>query len=205
MTGVIDSAAHLRTRREKINVLANGFADAMISKRQVMRVVNDPVMNEQMKIPRLDELFEPTVGVLYGKTRHPTRCWPCTPSPDSATRSPHSPRFPTTRFARSSFVPSNALSPSGKRPESTRRERISMTTTNRSIVRIPTPSGDDIEAWFYQPHGQGPFPAVVMGHGFGAVKVGGSKGGHYDVYEGGVAFNDVIEWEVEFLRRHADK
>ena len=80
-----------------------------------------------------------------------------------------------------------------------------MTTTNRSIVRIPTPSGDDIEAWFYQPHGQGPFPAVVMGHGFGAVKVGGSKGGHYDVYEGGVAFNDVIEWEVEFLRRHADK
>ena len=95
MTGVIDSAAHLSTRREKINVLANEFADAMISKRQVMRVVNDPVMNEQMKIPRLDELFEPTVRVLYGKTRHPTRCWPCTPSPDSATRSPHSPRFPT--------------------------------------------------------------------------------------------------------------
>lgn len=58
MTGVIDSAAHFRTRREKINALANGLADAMISKRQVMRVVNDPVMNEQMKIPRLDELFE---------------------------------------------------------------------------------------------------------------------------------------------------
>ncbi len=48
-----------------------------------------------------------------------------------------------------------------------------MTTTNRSTVRIPTASGDDIEAWFYQTHGQGPFPAVVMGHGFGAVKVGG--------------------------------
>ena len=28
--------------------------------------------------------------------------------------------------------------------------------------------------------------------------------GQYDVYEGGVAFNDVIEWEVDFLRRHAD-
>ena len=48
-----------------------------------------------------------------------------------------------------------------------------MTTVNRTTVRIPTPSGFDIEAWFYQPEGQGPFPAVVMGHGLGAVKVGG--------------------------------
>jgi dienelactone hydrolase len=48
-----------------------------------------------------------------------------------------------------------------------------MTTVHRSTVRIPTPSGFDIEAWFYQPEGQGPFPAVVMGHGLGAVKVGG--------------------------------
>ena len=30
-----------------------------------------------------------------------------------------------------------------------------------------------------------------------------SRGGHYDVYEGGSAFGEVIEWEVEFLRRHA--
>ena len=30
-----------------------------------------------------------------------------------------------------------------------------------------------------------------------------SCGGHYDVYEGGQAFATVIEWEVEFLRRHA--
>jgi hypothetical protein len=29
-----------------------------------------------------------------------------------------------------------------------------------------------------------------------------SKGGHYDVYDGGIAFDDVVEWEVEFLRRH---
>ena len=54
-----------------------------------------------------------------------------------------------------------------------------MTDTNkkspppRTTVRIPTPSGFDIEAWFYLPEGQGPFPAVVMGHGLGAVKVGG--------------------------------
>src|SRR5258708_39045871 len=46
-------------------------------------------------------------------------------------------------------------------------------TVNRTTVRIPTPSGFDIEAWFYQPQGQGPFPAEVMGHGLGAVKVGG--------------------------------
>ena len=48
-----------------------------------------------------------------------------------------------------------------------------MTPINRTTVRIPTPSGFDIEAWFYLPEGQGPFPAVVMGHGLGAVKVGG--------------------------------
>jgi fermentation-respiration switch protein FrsA (DUF1100 family) len=30
-----------------------------------------------------------------------------------------------------------------------------------------------------------------------------SCGGHYDVYEGGQAFTSVVEWEVEFLRRHA--
>jgi fermentation-respiration switch protein FrsA (DUF1100 family) len=54
-----------------------------------------------------------------------------------------------------------------------------MTDTNkkspppRTTVRIPTPSGFDIEAWFYLPEGDGPFPAVVMGHGLGAVKVGG--------------------------------
>jgi len=48
-----------------------------------------------------------------------------------------------------------------------------MTTIQRSTIRIPTASGDDIEAWFYRPQGPGPFPAVVMGHGLGAVKVGG--------------------------------
>ena len=48
-----------------------------------------------------------------------------------------------------------------------------MTPVSRTTVRIPTPSGFDIEAWFYLPEGQGPFPAVVMGHGLGAVKVGG--------------------------------
>jgi fermentation-respiration switch protein FrsA (DUF1100 family) len=48
-----------------------------------------------------------------------------------------------------------------------------MNAVHRATVRIPTPSGFDIEAWFYRPDGQGPFPAVVMGHGLGAVKVGG--------------------------------
>ena len=30
-----------------------------------------------------------------------------------------------------------------------------------------------------------------------------SRGGHYDVYQGGVSFDDVIRVELEFLHRHA--
>jgi pimeloyl-ACP methyl ester carboxylesterase len=51
-----------------------------------------------------------------------------------------------------------------------------MTTTStatRTTVRIPTASGDEIEAWVYRPDGDGPHPAVVMAHGFAAVKAGG--------------------------------
>jgi uncharacterized protein len=43
----------------------------------------------------------------------------------------------------------------------------------RHTVRIPATGGDEIEAWHYQPDGEGPFPAVIMGHGLGAVKAGG--------------------------------
>ena len=43
----------------------------------------------------------------------------------------------------------------------------------RTTVRIPTASGDAIEAWVYLPQGIGPHPAVVMGHGIGAIKAGG--------------------------------
>jgi predicted acyl esterase len=43
----------------------------------------------------------------------------------------------------------------------------------RTTVRIPTASGDDLEAWVYQPEGHGPHPAVVMAHGFAGVKAGG--------------------------------
>jgi dienelactone hydrolase len=43
----------------------------------------------------------------------------------------------------------------------------------RVTVRIPTASGDEIEAWVYRPEGEGPLPAVVMAHGFAAVKAGG--------------------------------
>jgi uncharacterized protein len=43
----------------------------------------------------------------------------------------------------------------------------------RTTVRIPTASGDEIEAWLYRPEGDGPHPAVVMAHGFAAVKAGG--------------------------------
>lgn len=43
----------------------------------------------------------------------------------------------------------------------------------RSTVRIPTRSGDDLEAWLYLPEGDGPHPVVVMAHGIGAIKAGG--------------------------------
>src|SRR3989442_9977840 len=43
----------------------------------------------------------------------------------------------------------------------------------RTTVRIPTASGDELEAWLYLPEGPGPHPAVVMAHGIGAIKAGG--------------------------------
>ncbi len=46
-------------------------------------------------------------------------------------------------------------------------------TPSGATVRIPTASGDEIEAWVYRPEGEGPHPAVVMAHGFAALKAGG--------------------------------
>jgi dienelactone hydrolase len=43
----------------------------------------------------------------------------------------------------------------------------------RTTVRIGTSSGDEMEAWLYRPDGDGPYPAVVMAHGIGAIKAGG--------------------------------
>jgi dienelactone hydrolase len=45
--------------------------------------------------------------------------------------------------------------------------------SRRSTIRIPTPSGDELDAWVYQPEGRGPHPAVVMAHGLGAIKTSG--------------------------------
>ncbi len=47
------------------------------------------------------------------------------------------------------------------------------TTPLRRTVRIPTASGDELEAWLYLPERPGPHPAVVMAHGIGAIKAGG--------------------------------
>src|SRR5712671_520288 len=44
---------------------------------------------------------------------------------------------------------------------------------SRTTVRIPTASGNELEAWLYLPAGDGPHPAVVMAHGIGAIKAGG--------------------------------
>jgi dienelactone hydrolase len=48
-----------------------------------------------------------------------------------------------------------------------------ISTPTRATVRIPTASGDEIEAWVYRPAGEGPHPAIVMAHGLAAVKAGG--------------------------------
>jgi dienelactone hydrolase len=90
-------------------------------------------------------------------------------------------------------------------------------TPDRVTVRIPTASGDELEAWIYRPESRGPHPAVVMAHGFGAVKACGlaafaERFRHagfaaidfdYDVYEGGEDYDRVVNAEVEFLYRHA--
>ncbi|MDQ1541985.1 MAG: uncharacterized protein QOH29_2711 [Actinomycetota bacterium] len=44
---------------------------------------------------------------------------------------------------------------------------------SRTTVRIPTASGEEIDAWVYLPEGEGPHPAVVMAHGIGGIKAGG--------------------------------
>jgi hypothetical protein len=46
-------------------------------------------------------------------------------------------------------------------------------------------------------------PALRVAQRAAHTELHRSKGGHYDVYEGGVAFDDVLRLEVEFLRRHA--
>jgi uncharacterized protein len=47
------------------------------------------------------------------------------------------------------------------------------TAISRTTVRIPTTSGDELEAWLYLPEADGPHPVVVMAHGIGAIKAGG--------------------------------
>jgi len=75
-------------------------------------------------------------------------------------------------------------------------------SAKRITVQIRTASGDAIEAWVYMPEGSGPHPALVIAHGIGGIMFR-SAGGHYDVYEGGAGFADVLRAEVDFLHRHA--
>ena len=50
---------------------------------------------------------------------------------------------------------------------------------------------------------------TVMRHSLMGAQAAGevhrSRGGHYDVYQGGQSFDDVIQVELEFLHRHAKK
>ena len=48
-----------------------------------------------------------------------------------------------------------------------------MSSADRITVRIPTTSGDAIEAWVYVPEGRALHPAIVMAHGIGGIKARG--------------------------------
>jgi fermentation-respiration switch protein FrsA (DUF1100 family) len=51
--------------------------------------------------------------------------------------------------------------------------RPAIATSPRATVRLPAPSGEQVEARVYRPEGKGPHPAVLLAHGFAAVKAGG--------------------------------
>jgi pimeloyl-ACP methyl ester carboxylesterase len=46
-------------------------------------------------------------------------------------------------------------------------------------------------------------PALRVADNAQRGEVHRSRGGHYDVYQGGQSFDDVIQVELEFLHRHA--
>src|SRR5205085_1635834 len=58
-------------------------------------------------------------------------------------------------------------------PPAMRNPKDNAAAYSRATVRIPTASGDELEAWLYLPERGGPHPAVVMAHGIGAIKAGG--------------------------------
>jgi AcrR family transcriptional regulator len=68
MTAVVDAASRLRTRRQKIDAMAQGFVEVMISQRAVMGfLASDPVMSGQLQEDHtLESLLERVVHVLYG-------------------------------------------------------------------------------------------------------------------------------------------
>jgi AcrR family transcriptional regulator len=70
MTAVVDGAAQLRTRRQKIDAMARGFVEVMIGQRAVMGfMASDPVMSGQLQAgATFDDLLDRVVQVLYGDT-----------------------------------------------------------------------------------------------------------------------------------------
>jgi fermentation-respiration switch protein FrsA (DUF1100 family) len=42
--------------------------------------------------------------------------------------------------------------------------------TSRRDIEFPAEDGTVLRGWLYEPDGGGPFPTVVMAHGFSAVK-----------------------------------
>ncbi|WP_327233013.1 TetR/AcrR family transcriptional regulator [Streptomyces sp. NBC_01317] len=70
MTAVVDDASRLRTRRQRIDAMARGFVEVMISQRAVMGfLASDPAMSGPLQTDRsMDSLLERAIHVLYGDT-----------------------------------------------------------------------------------------------------------------------------------------
>jgi len=70
---------------------------------------------------------------------------------------------------------------------------------------FPTASGDEIEAWHYRPQGDRPHPAVVMAHGFAAVKAGGLAAVRRGVQPSGIRSESRSTTAIGRLERRASR
>ncbi|MFE4961121.1 TetR/AcrR family transcriptional regulator [Streptomyces sp. NPDC056653] len=70
---VIDSAAGLRSRRQKINVIGSGFVEVMLGQRAVMSLLaSDPVMSGRVEAARsMDDLLDRVLEAIYGPAPSP--------------------------------------------------------------------------------------------------------------------------------------
>jgi len=73
MTAVLESAAGLRSRRQRIDAIGSGFVEVMLGQRAVMSLLaSDPVMNGRVQAARsMDDLLKRVIEALYGPAPSP--------------------------------------------------------------------------------------------------------------------------------------